>query len=136
MKRIFTAGVWDLLHAGHLNLLWESKQLGDVLIVGVVSDLGCYRYKGKYPIENSQTRIKRLERLGFVDVIEIQRGTDPTELLERFRPAVMTHGDDWEQLLEGHETLARLGIDFVRIPYTQGVSSTALRARMEMAWVA
>ncbi len=130
MRVIYTAGVWDLLHHGHLNLLWESKRLGDALVVGVVSDLGCYRYKGVYPKENSLTRKKRIERLGFVDVIVDQRGTDPTEHLERFRPAVMTHGDDWEQLREGHETLARLGIDFHRIPYTKGISSTMLREQM------
>jgi cytidyltransferase-like protein len=129
---ILTSGVWDLLHAGHLNLLWESKQLGDVLIVGVVSDLGCYRYKGLYPRENSQVRRHRIERLGFVDVVVDQHGTDPTEHLERFRPAAMTHGTDWEQLREGHETLARLGIDFIRIPYTEGLSSTLLREQMRV----
>ena len=133
MRTIYTAGVFDLFHAGHLNLLWESKMLGDVLVVGVVSDLGCYRYKGKHPIENSQIRRKRIERLGFVDVVVDQRGTDPTEHLERFRPAAMTHGDDWQELREGHETLARLGIDFILVPYTRGISSTMLRDQMRIA---
>jgi len=125
---VYTAGVWDLLHRGHLNLLWASKQLGDVLVVGVVMDSGAYAYKGRQPVENVQLRMRRLERLGFLDVIVLQQGTDPTANLERFQPDVMTHGSDWDRLKEGHETLERLGIDYVTLPYTPGVSTTQLQA--------
>lgn len=127
---IYTAGVFDLLHRGHINLLWRSKQLGDVLVVGVVSDSGCMAYKGRSPVENAQLRERNVLRLGFVDVVVSQRTTDPTEHLERFQPSVMTHGDDWERLIQGHETIDRLGIEFVRLPYTPGISSTELRQRM------
>lgn len=124
---VMTSGVWDILHRGHLNILWRSKQLGDVLVVGVVTDAGCSAYKGKYPTEGVQARMKAVERVGFVDVVEMQRTTDPTPLLERFRPDVFTHGDDWDRLLQGQETIERLGIEFVTLPYTQGISSTQLR---------
>lgn len=130
MKIIYTAGVWDLLHRGHLNVLWESKRLGDVLVVGVVSDAGCAAYKGRRPHQNAALRMQVIRRLGFVDVVELQPTTDPTPLLERFRPGIMTHGDDWHRLREGHETLDRLGIEWVSIPYTHGVSSTELRAQL------
>lgn len=125
----YTAGVFDLFHRGHLNLLWASRRMADILIVGVVSDLGCFRYKGVHPHENSQTRIARIARLDFVDVVVLQNGTDPTEHLERFRPNLMTHGDDWARLREGHDTLENLGVEFVTVPYTDGISSTVLRAR-------
>jgi len=129
MKVIYTAGVWDLLHRGHLNILWESKRLGDVLVVGVVSDAGCMAYKGFAPVQNSQLRIRNIRELGFVDVVELQATTDPTPLLERYRPDVMTHGDDWEELREGQDTINRLGIEWRLIPYTPGISSTALREK-------
>lgn len=129
MKIVFTAGVWDILHRGHLNMLWESKQLGDVLIVGVVSDAGCMAYKGFTPNQNSQFRARQIENLGFVDVVVNQQGTNPTKLLEQFQPDIMTHGTDWAELKEGHETLERLGIEWRLIPYTPGISSTELRKK-------
>jgi rfaE bifunctional protein nucleotidyltransferase chain/domain len=128
MRVIYTAGVFDLLHRGHLNMLWASKQLGDVLVVGVVSDAGARAYKGRLPIENSQQRIDAIAQLGFVDMVVLQQTTDPTPVLDRVRPDVMTHGDDWQQLREGHETLVRMGVEWVLVPYTPDVSTTLLRA--------
>ena len=127
LRVVYTAGVFDLLHRGHLNILWASRQLGDLLVVGVVSDAGCLAYKHRLPVENVQARMARLARLPFVDVIDLQPTTDPTPLLERYRPDVFTHGDDWERLLEGHETIERLGIEYVSLPYTHGISTTLLR---------
>lgn len=124
---VFVPGCWDLLHAGHLNLLWRAKQLGDVLVVGVVSDAGAAAYKGRHPAQSEALRLDIVNRLGFVDVVDLQLTTDPTPLLERYLPSVLVHGDDWERLREGHETLERLGIEFVRLPYTRGVSTTLLR---------
>lgn len=124
---VFVPGVWDLLHAGHLNLLWRARQLGDVLVVSVVEDDGVFAYKHRMPAETCALRLAKISHLSFVDVAEVQKTTDPTPLLERFRPAVLAHGDDWERLREGHETLERLGIEFVRLPYTPEVSTTLLR---------
>lgn len=127
MRAIYTAGVFDLLHRGHLNLLWESRQMGDVLVVGVVSDVGCEAYKGHRPVESTRKRMDTLRRLPFVDVVVPQATTDPSENLRRFRPDVMTHGDDWDELLVGQETVRALGIEWALIPYTPDISSTALR---------
>ena len=124
---VYTAGVFDLLHRGHLNFLWQSKQLGDILVVGVVSDSGCNEYKGHFPAEHQQHRIRKVKEIGFVDLVVNQSTTDPTPVLERIRPDIMTHADDWDRLQQGHETLERLGIEWVLIPYTEGVSSTELR---------
>lgn len=124
---VFVPGVWDLLHAGHLNLLWRARQLGDVLVVSVVSDAGVIAYKHRPPVQNVQMRTQAIERLSFVDVVELQRTTNPTPLLERFRPAMLVHGDDWNRLREGHEALERLGIEFVTLPYTPDISTTLLR---------
>ena len=131
MRLVYTAGVWDLLHRGHLNLLWESKQLGDILVVGVVSDAGCFAYKGTWPTQHLQHRVRAVENIGCVDVVEIQTTTDPTPLLERYRPDVFTHADgdgDWTAL---RERVRAMGAEYVNLPYTPGISSTALRAGMK-----
>jgi glycerol-3-phosphate cytidylyltransferase len=124
---VYVPGVWDLLHVGHLNLLWRAKALGDVLVVGVVSDAGCHAYKGIFPAENVELRTRHLKQLAWVDVIVTQATTDPTPNLERFRPHCLVHGDDWARLREGQETLERLGIEWIGLPYTDGISSTLLR---------
>ena len=124
---VYTAGVFDLLHRGHLNFLWATKQLGDILVVGVVSDHGTNAYKGIFPAEHQQHRMREVGQLGFVDRVVNQATTDPTPNLERIQPDIMTHADDWDRLKEGHETLERLGIEWVLIPYTDGISSTELR---------
>lgn len=124
---VFVPGVWDLLHVGHLNLLWRARALGDILVVGVVSSWGCREYKGHGPRQDLQVRMATIRQLTFVDVVEEQDSTDPTPLLERYRPQVLVHGDDWQRLIRGNETLERLGIELVLLPYTPDVSSTLLR---------
>lgn len=127
VRVIYTAGVWDLLHRGHQNLLLASAQLGDRLVVGVVSDDGTARYKGFYPTESEETRLRRVRALPYVDAALIQEGTDPSDILRIVRPDVMTHGSDWKRLREGHATLERLRIEWRLLPYTPGVSSSMLR---------
>jgi cytidyltransferase-like protein len=131
VKRIiYTAGVWDLLHTGHLNILERSRALGDVLVVGVVSDAGVEAYKGRRPVQDERTRRAVVESLACVDLALIQPTTDPSPILEVLHPAVMTHSDEWERLREGHGTLERLGIEWITIPHTPEVSTTRIRARM------
>lgn len=124
---IYTAGCYDLLHRGHLNILMASKALGDILVVGVVGDAGVKAYKGIWPQQNVELRMRAISRLGFVDVVVMQPTTDPTPILERFRPDAMTHGSDWDRLQEGHEALERLGVEWVILPHTPGISSSMLR---------
>jgi D-beta-D-heptose 7-phosphate kinase / D-beta-D-heptose 1-phosphate adenosyltransferase len=126
---VYTAGVWDILHRGHLNLLWQSKKLGDVLVVGVVGDVGVRAYKARRPEEALFYRLQRIQRIPWVDVAIEQASTDPTENLRRFLPDIFTHGSDWDRLKQGHETLEELGIEYVTIPYTKEISTTILRSR-------
>lgn len=125
---VFCPGVFDLCHIGHLNILRASKALGDVLVVGVVSDEGAAAYKRR-PVQDEQTRLAVIKALRMVSFAYLQPTTDPTPLLEVVRPHVLTHGSDWTQLREGQETLTRLGIEFVRLPYTPGVSTGQLIER-------
>ena len=129
MRVVYTAGVWDLLHRGHLNVLWESKKLGDVLVVGVVSDAGCFQYKRTMPAQHVQARVRAVQALGFVDVVVEQVTTDPTDNLRQFSPEVFTHADgkgEWGTLRARVEAL---GIEYVNLPYSDAVTSTELRSR-------
>lgn len=121
---VLTSGVWDTLHRGHLNILWGSKQLGDILIVGVVYDAS---YKNVEPTQDFSQRHHAIQGLPCVDYAAFQQGTDPSDLIERFRPDLFTHGSDWDELIEGNETLALHGVQYVTLPYTQGISSTIVR---------
>jgi len=60
----------------------------------------------------------------------LQPTTDPTPVLEIIRPHVMTHGDDWKRLREGNETLVRLGVEFVLLPYGNGKGTTGIIERI------
>lgn len=133
MRIIYTAGVFDLLHYGHRHVLLESAALGDRLIVGVVEDAS---YKGVRPVWSFSRRLAEVEALPQVVLAVRQRGTDPTEVIERLdalglRPDVMTHGGDWDRLKEGHETLDALGIEWVKVPLVGDVSSTAIRQTID-----
>lgn len=126
---VMASGCFDLLHIGHLNLLWRAAQLGDVLLVGVLTDEGMAAYKGYGPEWGLQRRLSAIRSLRFVTYAEQQETTDPTPLLERWRPALFVHGDDWTELREGHETLERFGVEWKTLPYTPGISTTGLRER-------
>lgn len=132
---VYTAGVFDILHHGHLQTLWLSKELGDILIVGVVSDAGTLAYKGFTPFEPAELRSRNIEALGFVDVVVRQPLTDPTENLKRFKPELFTHADggqDWSRLREQVEAL---GIKYVDLPFIEGLSSTNLRKEGAAQWL-
>jgi len=130
MRLIYTAGVFDLLHVGHRRLLERSRALGDALVVGVVSDAGAEAYKGRRPVQHEAERLELVRGLRCVTLAVLQETTDPTPVLEVLRPAAMTHGDDWAELREGMATLRRLGVEWVLLPHTSGISTTDLRGRL------
>lgn len=123
MKTVMTSGVFDLIHLGHLNILKNSKALGNKLVVGVVSDRGTAEYK-RMPIVPQEERLEMVKAIKYVDEAYIQETTDPTPLLEIVKPDIFTHGNDWKELIKGNETIKRLGIEFVLLPYTKDVSTT------------
>ena len=125
MRIVYTAGVWDLFHRGHRNCLLRSRDFGDLLVVGVLTDRGAAAYKRR-PLQDQETRLSLIRDLRYVDFAVLQETTDPSPILRMLRPAVMTHGDDWKQLLEGNETLAELGIRLALVPYTPGISTSDL----------
>ena len=100
---VFTNGVFDILHAGHVHLLRQAKQLGDVLVVGVNSDQSAQRLKGKHrPINSERDRLALVAALDPVDYVALFDEDTPATLIRTLRPHIHVKGGDYadEQLPE------------------------------------
>jgi glycerol-3-phosphate cytidylyltransferase len=126
---VFTAGVWDILHVGHLNLMRQARALGDRLVVGVLTDEAAARYKPR-PVMAFEQRIEIVKALRMVDDVVQVDDTNATAVLQRLMPDVLVHGSDilnkpgWEI---GQTWMREQGREYVVLPYTTGVSSTHLK---------
>jgi rfaE bifunctional protein nucleotidyltransferase chain/domain len=96
---VFTNGVFDLLHVGHLNYLEQAKELGDFLIVGVNGDNSTYRLKGSArPIVPAEERARLVAALTPVDAAVIFNQVTAEQLVDALRPDVYAKGGDWSEL--------------------------------------
>jgi D-beta-D-heptose 7-phosphate kinase/D-beta-D-heptose 1-phosphate adenosyltransferase len=129
---VFTNGVFDLLHPGHVRYLTAARGEGDVLVVGVNSDVSVRAIKGpSRPIIPDHERAEILAALGSVDAVVIFDESTPAETIRRVRPDVLVKGADWpaDQIV-GRETVERRGGRVVRVPVSAGYSTTAILMRM------
>jgi len=95
-KVVFTNGVFDILHIGHLKYLKEAKALGDVLIVGINSDSSTSILKGAgRPLVNENERAKIISSLYFVDYVIIFPEDTPERLIRELRPDIYVKGGDY-----------------------------------------
>jgi len=124
----YTAGVFDLFHIGHLNLLRNAKGMCDKLIVGVSTD-ELVKYKGKSPVIPFCDRIEIIRNIRCVDAVVAQDNMDKLEMCKKLKANVMFVGDDWynsEKWQEYERHFAEAGIEIVYFPYTKNVSSTQI----------
>lgn len=125
---VATGGCFDLLHAGHVQLLAHARALGDRLVVLLNSDASIRRLKGPTrPLQPQSDRVAVLRALECVDAVEIFEEDTPVRALERLRPAVWVKGGDYAlaDLVEA-PVVARWGGECVIVPYLAGRSTTAL----------
>lgn len=128
-KRIvFTNGVFDILHPGHLRYLQQARALGDVLIVGLNADASVRRNKGpERPVNTQEERAEILEALECVDAVVLFEEDTPAEIVAAIQPDVLVKGADWaEDAIVGRETVEARGGRVVRIPVERGFSTTAI----------
>jgi rfaE bifunctional protein nucleotidyltransferase chain/domain len=125
---VFTNGVFDLLHIGHLRYLREARGLGDALLVGVNSDRSVRLLKGPgRPITAEQERAEILAALTCVDGVVIFDEETPIELIQAIQPDVLVKGSDWaEDAILGRDIVEARGGRVVRIAIQPGQSTTRM----------
>jgi D-beta-D-heptose 7-phosphate kinase/D-beta-D-heptose 1-phosphate adenosyltransferase len=129
---VFTNGVFDLLHPGHVRYLAAARALGDVLVVGVNSDRSVRANKGPgRPIMPEAERAEILEALACVDAVAIFDEDTPAAIVEAVQPDVLVKGADWaEDAIVGRETVEARGGRVVRMPVEQGWSTSSILERI------
>ena len=127
-KIIFSNGCFDLLHKGHIDLLAKARSLGDVLIVGLNSDVSVKALKGdKRPIQNQKVRFNNLLKLNSVDLIIIFEEETPLKLIKKIKPNIIVKGQDYKvKHVVGYNTIKSWGGEVVLVPLTKGYSTTSI----------
>lgn len=125
-KIVFTNGVFDIIHRGHVEYLTEARSLGDVLIVGLNSDSSVKMIKGeKRPIVNEDNRAYVLANLKPVDYVVIFTDDTPYNLIAALKPDILVKGADWsEDKIVGADIVKANGGEIKRIKFVENNSST------------
>ena len=129
----YTAGVYDLFHIGHLNLLKNAKAMCDKLVVGVTTD-DLVSYKGKKAMIPFEDRIEIVRSIKYVDAVVPQSDMDKLTMCKKLGAQILFVGDDWygtEKWKKYEEEFKQAGIQIVYFPYTKGVSSTLITKTLE-----
>ena len=124
----YTAGVFDLFHIGHLNLLKNAKGMVDKLVVGVTVD-ELVQYKGKNPLIPYEERAEIVRSCKYVDSVIPQYNMDKLTTCKKLGATYLFVGDDWyntEKWNEYENEFNKEGIKIIYFPYTKGVSSTII----------
>lgn len=132
-KAVFTNGVFDLLHPGHVRYLHAARRLGDVLIVGLNSDRSVRSIKtpGR-PINEAEERAEVLLGLASVDAVVVFDEETPHRLIEVITPDVLVKGSDWGPAeIVGRDIVEARGGRVVRIDLAPGFSTTELIRRVQ-----
>ena len=135
MKSIYVGMSADVLHNGHINVLNEAAKLGEVT-VGLLTDAAIASYK-RLPYLTFDERKAVVSALKGVSNVVAQETLDYRPNLEKYRPDIVVHGDDWKVGVQAKvrqqviETLARWGGNVVDVPYTPNISSTRINAAIK-----
>jgi len=125
---VFTNGVFDLLHPGHVRYLQAARAEGDVLVVGINSDRSVRAIKGPdRPITPEAERAEILEALACVDAVVIFDEETPAEIIRAVQPDVLVKGADWAaDAIVGRDTVEARGGRVVRMPVEEGWSTSRI----------
>ena len=130
---VFTNGVFDILHPGHVRYLTAARQQGDVLIVGINADASVRRLaKGPdRPLNPEDERAEVLAALAVVDAVVIFDEDTPLEIVTAIQPDVLVKGADWAaDAIVGRDVVEAGGGKVVRIDLSPGYSTSAIVERL------
>jgi glycerol-3-phosphate cytidylyltransferase len=131
----FSCGCFDMFHIGHLNLIRRAREQCDKLIIGLNSDELIYSYKHKYPIISANDRKEILKACRYVDDVIIKDIPTTSFLVwEKYHYDKLFIGSDYRgspQFKELDKLLRQVNAEVVILPYTEGISSSILRKKLE-----
>ena len=132
-KLVFTNGVFDLLHVGHVRYLQQARELGAALVVAVNSDRTVRELKGEgRPLMNENDRAEILAALESVDYVTIFDDISPRTLIAGLLPDVLVKGGDYAlDQIHGREEVESAGGRVVSLPFVEGASTSAIIERMK-----
>ena len=130
---VFTNGVFDLLHPGHVRYLQAARAEGDALIIGVNSDRSVRANKGpSRPITPEAERAEILAALACVDAVVIFDEETPAAIIGRLQPDVLVKGADWApDAIVGRDVVEARGGRVVRVPVEAGWSTSAIVQKIQ-----
>lgn len=129
---VFTNGVFDLIHPGHLRYLQHARSLGDVLVVGINSDRSVRANKGSSrPVTPEADRAEVLAAFVCVDAVTVFDEDTPHELVDAIQPDILVKGADWaDDAIIGRDIVEARGGRVVRVPLEPGYSTTRIIERV------
>ena len=132
-RLVFTNGVFDLLHIGHVRYLAQARALGDALLVAINSDRTVRELKGSdRPVFDQAERAEILAALRYVDYVVVFDDISPRTLIAKLLPDVLVKGGDYQlDEIHGREEVEAAGGKVVSLPFVQGASSTTIIDRMK-----
>ncbi|MDO3626164.1 D-glycero-beta-D-manno-heptose 1-phosphate adenylyltransferase [Mucilaginibacter sp. BT774] len=127
-KVVFTNGVFDLLHIGHITYMAKAAELGDKLVIGLNSDSSVRRIKGEHrPVNDQNSRAALLAALFFVDAIVVFEEDTPIKVITALMPDILVKGADYSiaNIVGAKEVMANGG-EVKTIDFVEGYSSTSI----------
>ena len=132
---VFTNGVFDLLHVGHVRYLAAARALGDALVVAINSDRTVRELKGdRRPVINESERAEVLAALRFVTYVTVFDDVSPRRLIAGLLPDVLVKGGDYGlDEIHGREEVEAAGGKVISLPFVDGASTSMIIERMKRA---
>jgi D-beta-D-heptose 7-phosphate kinase/D-beta-D-heptose 1-phosphate adenosyltransferase len=132
-RLVFTNGVFDLLHVGHVRYLAHARELGDALVVAINSDRSVRELKGlDRPVFNQAERAEILAALRSVNYVTIFDDVSPRSLIARLLPDVLVKGGDYGlDQIHGREEVEAAGGKVISLPFVEGSSTSSLIERIK-----
>jgi D-beta-D-heptose 7-phosphate kinase/D-beta-D-heptose 1-phosphate adenosyltransferase len=132
-RLVFTNGVFDLLHVGHVRYLAQARALGDALVVAINSDRSVRALKGpERPVFDQDERAEILAALRDVDYVVVFDDISPRAVIKRLLPDVLVKGGDYQlDEIHGREEVEAAGGKVISLPFVDGASTTSVLEKMK-----
>lgn len=133
LSLVFTNGVFDLIHVGHVRYLEQARALGDRLLVAINSDRSVHQLKGETrPIFSERERAEILAALRMVDYVTVFDDVSPRTLIAKLLPDVLVKGGDYRlDEIHGREEVEGAGGRVISLPFVDGASTTSIIGKMK-----